>query len=123
MNNERRLELAKEEEELKRRIAAIQREQIEEREKDLVRIVSNFKAELTSYELTLDDAIKLFDLPQVHLAQSSSINKVAKKSTSRITHREPNGPGTWAGVGRKPRWLVEAQAKGALLQSFEVPLS
>lgn len=116
------MELAKKEEELKKMIAAIQREQIEERDKDLARIVQNFKAELIAYELTLEDAAKLLDLrpAQAEPARSSATDKASKKSASRITHREPNGPGTWRGAGRKPKWLVGELARGFSLESFEV---
>lgn len=46
----------------------------------------------------------------------------AKKSgTSVVKYRDPADPSrTWTGRGRKPGWLVEAEAAGRSLQDFAV---
>jgi DNA-binding protein H-NS len=38
-----------------------------------------------------------------------------------VKYRNPDNPSeTWAGTGRKPKWLTEAEAKGKKLEDFEV---
>lgn len=45
----------------------------------------------------------------------------AKPAKSAVKYRDPADPSrTWTGRGRKPRWLVEAEAAGRALSDFAV---
>lgn len=48
------------------------------------------------------------------------LGKRGRKSAQAIVkYRNPKDPTqTWSGRGRKPKWLVEAEAKGASLDKF-----
>lgn len=44
-----------------------------------------------------------------------------KTRTSEVKYRDPADPSrTWSGRGRKPRWLVDAEAAGRSLKDFAV---
>jgi DNA-binding protein H-NS len=45
----------------------------------------------------------------------------SKKTPSPARYRDPNDAGnTWAGRGRKPKWLVDALARGRSLDEFAI---
>lgn len=123
MKNDRLVQLAKEEAELRERIAKIQKEQAKERENDLARIVESFKAELDGHGLTLGDAAELLGFPssQDHAARGKLSGAGLKKPAAKVTHRNDRGEGTWAGKGRKPDWLTAALKSGRTLEEFAVP--
>lgn len=120
--NDRLVQLAKEEEELRERIAKIQEERAKERNNALTRIVENFKAELKGHGLTLEDAAELlgFSLSREQAAQGKSSGAGSKKPAATVTHRNDSGEGTWAGKGRKPAWLTTALENGRTLDEFLV---
>ncbi|HET6568322.1 MAG TPA: H-NS histone family protein [Rhodothermales bacterium] len=44
-----------------------------------------------------------------------------RKGKAPIKYRDPNNPeNTWAGRGRKPKWLEEALARGKKVEDFAV---
>lgn len=47
--------------------------------------------------------------------------KGRRRSPAPVKYRDPKDPSrTWAGRGRKPRWLEQALAEGRPLKDFEV---
>ena len=122
MKNDRLEQLAKEEEELRERIAKIQEERAKEREKDLTRIVATFKAELTAHGLTPADVLELLGLPlnQDRAVRGKLSGPGSKKPTAKVTHRNDRGEGTWGGKGRQPKWLADALTNGRKLDEFAV---
>ena len=59
MKNERLKALAEETQKLKERLAQIADEEVQERQKDLLRVVDAFKAALTEHGLRLEEAMAL----------------------------------------------------------------
>lgn len=58
-----------------------------------------------------------YQLPDVF----PELNGVELKPVLAVTHRHPEHPElTWTGQGRRPKWLVEAMAAGAELDSFKI---
>lgn len=58
-----------------------------------------------------------YQLPDVF----PELNGVELKPLLVATHRHPEHPElTWTGQGRRPKWLVEAMAAGAELDSFRI---
>lgn len=119
MKNERLKKLAEEAQEIRERLKQIQAEEAQERQNDLRRLVHAFKTDLADHGLALEDALEL-------LAPSSSRGPSGKRKTANPTqaetpvrYKEPDGPGTWGGVGRKPKWVRAAEAKGLTLEDLK----
>jgi len=120
LKNESILKLAKEKAELAARLIEIEKEEVEEKRKELIKIVNAFKSELTVYGLTIDEAAALLGFPAFSKPVGSASTASSKKEAAKITHVQRDGSGTWRGKGRKPKWLVEAIGNGAKLSDFAV---
>lgn len=42
------------------------------------------------------------------------------RNQRRKKYRDPDTGATWGGLGRKPKWLVEAESAGRLIEDFEI---
>ncbi len=118
MRNERLKALAEETQKLKERLAQIADEEVQEREKELHRIVDAFKAALTDHGLHLEEAMAL-------LQPSSSRRGSGKRQPSNavqkapVEYKNPDGSKSWKGIGRKPKWVREAEARGLTLEELK----
>ncbi len=56
-----------------------------------------------------------------NLEELVSAAKVRTRTPAKVKYRDPENPSnTWAGRGRKPKWLEAAEKKGKKLEDFEV---
>ncbi len=72
-----------------------------------------------------DEAIRkirsIADEVGLSLDELVSSQKGKAKSKAQVKYRDPNNPeNTWAGRGRKPRWLEQALEQGKKLEDFAV---
>lgn len=88
----------------------------EMREQEIAEAIADIKAKIKAYGLTAQD-IGLSAGPS-----STTPRAKARKSRSEAPakYRGPNGETWGGGRGRKPRWVVDALAKGKALDDFLV---
>lgn len=72
-----------------------------------------------------DDAVKqiraIADKAGFSLDELVTTKRGRRRSSAPVKYRDPqNASRTWAGRGRKPRWLEEELAKGRKLEEFAV---
>jgi DNA-binding protein H-NS len=72
-----------------------------------------------------DEALRkirsIADEAGLSLDELVSTQKGKSKSKAQVKYRDPNSAeNTWAGRGRKPRWLEQALANGRNLEDFAV---
>ena len=86
------------------------------REREIADAIADIKAKIKAYGLTARD-IGLAPAPSA-APRAKSVR--ASRSKAPAKYRGPNGE-TWSGGrGRKPRWVVDALAKGRKLEDFRV---
>ena len=103
--------------ELDELIALIQRERVEKLDEARRSLKAEFKAKAALIGLTLDQFFS-----QSHDTQEKP--KRGKKgeqqsASAAVKFRSPSGQ-TWSGRGRKPIWLVQAEAGGQTAEEFRV---
>ena len=68
----------------------------------------------------VDIATKL-GMSAIELATPSEVSRTPRKRAGK-TYRHPTDPSkTWAGTGRKPKWLLEEIANGKSIDVFLAP--
>ncbi len=94
-------ELKREREKLNQQIEAIE---VEEKRK----VLAEVRALVKRAGLTAEDVF-------------GQVKKTKRSGGGQIKYRHPdNADLTWTGVGRKPKWLIDALASGKTLDSFAV---
>lgn len=89
--------------ELRAEIERLQQEAEAMRREEMKSVIAEIRAKMAEYGITLDD-----------------LRGSARKSyTVAPKYRNDQGQ-TWSGRGKKPRWLQEALAAGASLESFRI---
>ena len=108
-------------------IEALQKKADTARKAELAKTIAEIKAKMAATGVTLDD---LRDAKagkkSVKKAGKKAAKKVAKKAAKKTgakrkvapKYRHPSTGAEWTGRGRQPRWLADAVAKGAKLDSF-----
>ena len=62
--------------------------------------------------------------PEELLQKDQPEKKVTKRRKPSVSYKDPSNPeNTWAGIGRKPRWLEEALGSGRNLEEFRIEKS
>ena len=57
----------------------------------------------------------------ISLTEVTGAQRTKKSSTAKVKYRDPDNPAnTWAGRGRKPRWLEEKVRRGKKIDDFAV---
>ncbi|ATA53164.1 hypothetical protein CKY39_08035 [Variovorax boronicumulans] len=119
MKNERLKALAEETQKLKERLAQIADEEVQERQKDLLRIVDAFKTALTDHGLHLEEAMALLQSSSSRRGSGRHQPSKAAKKESPVVYKNPEGSEIWRGVGRKPKWVREAEDRGLTLEELK----
>ena len=104
-------------------IETLQKKADAARKAELAKTIAEIKVKMVATGVTLDD---LRDAK----AGKKSVKKVGKKGAKKVAkktaakrkvpakYRHPSTGAEWTGRGRQPRWLADAVAKGAKLDSF-----
>jgi DNA-binding protein H-NS len=119
MKNERLKALAEETQKLKERLAQIADEEAQERQSDLHRIVDIFMTNLKDHGLSLEEAMPLLQLPSSRKASGKRKAGGINENDSAVLYKNPDGPETWGGVGRKPKWILAAEVRGLTLAELK----
>lgn len=99
-------------EEVEQQIKALQAEAEELR---LAEGIEQLRAVIRKYKV---------GLPHFKIALGAGRKRKHSSRKLSPTHRNPNNPAqTWAGRGRKPRWLVEALDAGNTVEECRIGLS
>lgn len=104
-------------------IESLQKKANAARKTELAKAIAEIKARMAATGVTLDD------LRDAKAGRKSAkkvgkqvAKKVAKKTAAKrkvpAKYRHPSTAAEWTGRGRQPRWLADAIAKGAKLESF-----
>lgn len=89
--------LLQQKEELEQKIA---QQQKAERNKRIKKIV----ADMATFNITIQDLEKVLN----------------KKQNAAIRFINPETGATWSGIGKRPKWIVEAEKEGKNIQDFAV---
>jgi DNA-binding protein H-NS len=100
--------------ELKEQAEKLLRQAEDMRQKETEQAIADIKAKMKAYGLTAAD------LGFGAGGSRGPRAKKAAKSSSPVKYRGPNGETWGGGRGRKPRWVVEALAKGKKIEDFAV---
>jgi DNA-binding protein H-NS len=119
MKNERLKELAEETQKLKERLAQIAEEEAQERQSDLHRVVGIFTNSLKDHGLSLEEAIPLLPLRSSRKASGKRKAGGGHENDSAVLYKNPDGPQTWGGIGRKPKWILAAEVRGLTLAELK----
>ncbi|WP_296723054.1 H-NS histone family protein [Variovorax sp.] len=119
MKNERLKALAEETQKLKERLAQIADEEVQERQKDLLRVVDAFKAALTEHGLRLEEAMALLQSSSSRRGSGKRQPNNAVQKAPPVVYKNPEGSKTWGGIGRKPKWVSEAEKRGLTLEELK----
>ncbi|OAM31273.1 MULTISPECIES: H-NS family nucleoid-associated regulatory protein [Eikenella] len=63
---------------------------------------------------------QIVSLMQTFDISLSDVEAGLKEKQSRPQYRNPQTGATWGGVGKRPKWIVEAQEKGIDIKKFLV---
>jgi len=119
MKNERLKALAEETQKLQERLAQIADEEVQERQKELHRIVDAFKAALKDHGLHLEEAMALLQTSSSRRVSGKRRPSNAAQKESPVEYKNPEGSETWFGIGRRPKWVKEATARGLTLEELK----
>lgn len=67
--------------------------------------INNIVADMLTYEISLDDVKKTL---------------ASKQKAATVRYIDPKTGATWSGVGKRPKWIVEALKSGKSLEEFSV---
>lgn len=95
-------------EEIKKKIAGLEKQAAEIRRKELSAVVEEIRAKMAEYDLTVDDIAP----------RGAGRSRRGGAGRAKVKYRDPASGGTWTGRGRKPTWLVEALANGRAQEEF-----
>ncbi|MFZ4540139.1 H-NS family nucleoid-associated regulatory protein [Propionivibrio sp.] len=95
--------------EIKRQIAALEKQAAEARSAEIVKIIFGIKIQITEYELTPDDLFE--DNPK---SEVKNLEVVANpiNPAKPPKYMDPKTDKTWNGHGKPPGWMAEAIKKG-----------
>lgn len=93
-------ELCAQAERLRKEAEALRREEIKT-------VIADIRAKMSEYGITIDDL------------RATTAKSPRKGYTVAPKYRNSHGQ-TWSGRGKKPRWLQQALAAGASLESFRI---
>ncbi|PLC01490.1 hypothetical protein CY658_31670 [Variovorax sp. RO1] len=119
MTKERLKALAEETQKIKERLAEIAVEEAELRQEELHRIVDAFKNALTDYGLDAEKAMALLQSSISRRGPGKRQPSSAAQKQSPVVYKKPQGSETWGGIGRKPKWVLEAEARGLTLEELK----
>ena len=92
------------------------------RTQEIKGVVERIKVAIDAYGLTAEDlGLGATPAPRAATVRNTprKVSSVKKKRASVIRYKDTNG-NAWSGFGPKPRWLREAVAAGASIESLTV---
>ena len=108
-------------------IETLQKKAETARKSELSKVIADIKAQMEAHGVTIDDLRESTTRRGKKKAVKKTARKAAKKTAKKVAakrkkvaakYRDPASGAEWTGRGRQPRWLAEATAKGAKLESF-----
>lgn len=90
-------------------------------QRDVEKAIQNFeKRKLEEARLALEEHARALGVTLESVTGGAG-RKMRSKSTSPAKYQNPDDHSqTWTGRGRKPRWFLEAMAKGKNPEDFEI---
>lgn len=86
----------------------------EARKAEISSVVADIKEKISKYGLTAKD------LGLIASAGSKKAGTSGPKQSAPAKYRGPNGELWSGGAGRKPKWVIEAQAAGKNIEDFRI---
>lgn len=105
---------------LQKEIASLQARAVEQRKKELASVISEIRAKMQAYGITLEDLKSTKGTAKRGRKAGAAKKLTGKRGPAPIKYRDAATGDTWSGRGRAPRWLAAHEQAGRKREDFAV---
>jgi len=104
---------------IEKEISKLQKKAQTLQEKRRKPVIASIIRSMREYQITPEEILEAFGKPAGRRSATARKAPAARpKTTVAPKYRHPDTGETWSGRGKPPRWLANAEAKGAKRESF-----